>query len=389
MHKWIAVATIVFALAAAGQSSHGPSPTPSKEAQGNQNQASKVRSEPHENQQATSSASPTLTQPSAVVTTGNQPDPRSIKKDHPAKDHPANNWWEIVGTIAGVVNTILLTLFSGALALLAYRQWRAMDRQAKLMHRQAVLIGRQLAEMKTTSVDTHALAVAAKDAAESAKEQSTRSEYILETMRGQESAILLQARIMTTQADAAILSAQTAQRGVWATLKQLETYDRPWVVVSLEPHTHLKGEELGPWVTPWLTLTNTGRSVATDVRYQCRMLPELGGSYMESASQAFQSSGQAIFPGERSINPLPLAVPDDMMPFAAVVVEDDDRYVRLRIEGEVTYRYATSESMHTTRFAYHVGRYEKSKARIVVKIGETIPPDEITFLRDPLASYAD
>lgn len=172
--------------------------------------------------------------------------------------------------------------------------------------------------------------------------------------------------------------------------RQLEAYDRPWVTGLIEAHTHLSFDEAGcPWLTPLLILKNTGSSVATDIRYEVSLFPNMmrvGGLEIERMKV---NDPQALFPGEESRQLVYLAVSKELMDAASVIVEDDAQYVKLIIDGEITYRYPTSESSHTTQFAYDVGRFEQGKARIVVRIGETIPPDEITFLREPLASYAD
>ncbi len=65
---------------------------------------------------------------------------------------------------------LLLVICTGLLAFLAYRQLKA-------MHRQADLMSGQLAEMKTTSVDTHNLAAAAQEQAMASKETAMAASY--------------------------------------------------------------------------------------------------------------------------------------------------------------------------------------------------------------------
>ena len=57
--------------------------------------------------------------------------------------------------------------------------------------------------------------------------------------------------------------------------------------------------------------------------------------------------------------------------------------------GVVTYRCATSDSEHTTRFAFYVGGNEPGKDRTVLHVGQTVPRDEIVFLKEYRASHAD
>jgi hypothetical protein len=71
---------------------------------------------------------------------------------------------------------LLLVIFTGLLAALAYRQLRA-------MHRQADLMSGQLASMNTTGEDTHKLAIAMKDAADAAKLSADSANAALKTQR--------------------------------------------------------------------------------------------------------------------------------------------------------------------------------------------------------------
>ncbi len=152
----------------------------------------------------------------------------------------------------------------------------------------------------------------------------------------------------------------------------------------------MKWDGDGPWVTPWLILTNVGHSVATDIRYAYRMFPRMGPVGISAAPRMTgHDATQALFPAESSRQLIPMAVSKELMEAAHIIIEGDDQLVELFMMGEVTYRYPTSESEHVTRFAYHIGRFDQPKARIVVKIGETVPPNDITFLREPLCSYAD
>jgi hypothetical protein len=378
-------AVAILALVVTTTTSKPPSPTPTKEAQGQQNQARKVRREPGANQQTTNTAPPALAQSGAVVTAGNQGYRGSVKKGH-----SANNWWEIAGTIAGVVNTILLTLFSGALAVLAYRQWLAMDRQAKLMHRQAIVMRRQLGSMNTTGEDTHNLARAAKDAAAAAKQQTVWAEHSTQLL-------IAQAGTMLTQARAAILSAEAAQQSAKAVAGSLEVtrlLERPWVRIELSAHTHLACEDGELWVTPWLKLTNVGRSVATDVRYACKLLPLLFGS-VDATHTRFNDTTyrlpQTLLPGEDSGQVAQVSLALDTVDQQFIRPEGDDKLLSVAVACTVTYKFPTSSEVHTTHAIYHVGRYEQKKARITVKLGEgeILPSDLITFLKEPTGSYAD
>lgn len=145
----VACAVLASVAFAAGQSQR-PSPTPAKATQKQQDKRAEVQSKPASDQHSPGNAVPALTQTSTVVTSGNQGG-----QGNPQKQESPTNWWS-------VFNTILLTVFNGVLAYLAYRQWRTMNEQAK--------------DMKEGGADTKNLAIAARDTAEAAKTQATTTQ---------------------------------------------------------------------------------------------------------------------------------------------------------------------------------------------------------------------
>lgn len=251
------------------------------------------------------------------------------------------------------------------------------------------LMGKQLAEMKTTSVDMHDLAVAAEEAAEFARQQSSWAEVSTNTM-------IAQMGVMVTQAKAAAISAEAALDSA----KMAKLLERPWITASIAARDPIMFfRKSGVTFSFFLVLENLGRSVATDISYAIEFFP-IGEGHADEVVRERQhvisakleaSSGAFSFPlfpkevGRLHVlsNVEPEAIEE------CATQGDDVHYVVLCVAGEITYRFASSDSKHTTRFAYYVGQYAPESWRTVIHIGQTLPPDQIVFLKNYLASYAD
>jgi hypothetical protein len=402
--RWFASAFIVLSLAAVAQQSPPPSPTPAKAGQENQNQAAPKSSKTESDKHASADHASATAQPVPVVTTGNQPEPRK-----PPEKHPATDW----GFIWSVINTGLLTFFSGALAWLAHRQHQAMKMQAIYMRGalketkkaadaasgQVKLMGEQLAEMKTTSTDTHDLAVAAKDAAAAAKQQTIWAEHGMDAMIRQERVMISQGNTMLTQASAAVISAEAARDGVAATLRQLEAYERPWVTASFEVWSPIEfTPDGGLSVMFKIWRKNIGRSIATHITIDAEIVPEMSLrvdhapviAAQDRIAQRLkpQASEPALFAG------------DDVSSFVRLNSDSiekhavnwyGEKYLALCLAVVIKYRYPTSDRDHTTRLAFVFGNNndEPFKDALFVKFGETLPREKIAILKLPVGNGAD
>lgn len=227
---------------------------------------------------------------------------------------------------------------------------------------------RQLASMKTTGDDTHALAAAAQD----------------------------QVALLAKHVDAAGKAADAAAKSADAAAVSVEItrlLERPWVSATLSAHTHLSFDGDGPWVTPLLTLKNVGHSVATEVRYACKLVPALGGVLdAKHTASIYMGRGrggtQSLLPGELSTQVVPLSLRLKEVEPQYIRSESGEEIISLAIICVVTYQFPMSAEEHSALVIYSVGRYEHSKARIVVKVGEHVPADLLTFLKEPVGSYA-
>jgi hypothetical protein len=127
----------------------GPTPTPAKASQAEQEKARAEQGVTQPGNQPAKKPPPTVQQSNPEITV--RYDQQFSQKD---QGHAPIDWpsWAVA-------------FFTLGLLILARCQYLAMDRQAKLMHRQAIIMRRQLAEMKTSGEDTHTLAVAASNSA--------------------------------------------------------------------------------------------------------------------------------------------------------------------------------------------------------------------------------
>jgi hypothetical protein len=111
--------------------SQPPTPTPTKTAHANQKKTTPEQSQRTANDEATKQLTSAINQLSAVIAARNQQ-----QSGTPYEDKSPAKWWTIA-------NTILITVFTGALAGVAVFQWLTMRRQADIADRQTGIIGKQ------------------------------------------------------------------------------------------------------------------------------------------------------------------------------------------------------------------------------------------------------
>jgi hypothetical protein len=159
----------LFALVAltAFWQSQPPFPATAKPNQTNQDKAPK-QDEGNTNNNSSQASSPAINQqPAPVVTIQNEQNCCSPREHGASAD-----WW-------ARASTILLTLFTGALALLAYKQWGALDDQHKAMREQAQYMRKGLRISLIAARTAKRSADAAKLSAESLR-QAERARILLE-----------------------------------------------------------------------------------------------------------------------------------------------------------------------------------------------------------------
>jgi hypothetical protein len=249
---------------------------------------------------------------------------------------------------------LLLVIFTGLLAFLAYRQLRA-------MHRQADLMSGQLAEMKTTGADTHTFALAAQAAADAAKEQAAASNAAAMFADHTATSAMHQTEAMLVQAQALILSAGAAKDSVAITRQQVEAYDRPWIKASFVIDGMLEYGAEGAALRLRCVLENVGRSVANEVSVDgVLIVPTYGdGSSFKEQLRIVRRppiDGSAVFPGEKPSFPVYASITKDELARGIFPVGEEHEGINLRFLGVVFYRFLGSEVDHTTGIVYSVGR---------------------------------
>jgi hypothetical protein len=106
-------------LVAVISSSQGPTPAPAKAADTHEQKRKLEQRKTATNKKPTQRTPPAVNSATALVATWNRQDLGKQREKEPPVD-----WW-------ARASTILVTLFTGALTVLAYRQWRSMEKQAQ------------------------------------------------------------------------------------------------------------------------------------------------------------------------------------------------------------------------------------------------------------------
>jgi hypothetical protein len=147
---------ILVAVAAVGvvySQSQPPSPTPREAQHTDENKTHPEQAKDTTDDNSTNRLITAIDKVSAEIAAGNQQESRAYGKDKAPTD-----WW-------AVASTVLMTIFTGALAWLAYLQWGAMKSQANYM--------------RDGLIETRRAAQAAIDSAGVAKVAATHSERAL------------------------------------------------------------------------------------------------------------------------------------------------------------------------------------------------------------------
>jgi len=307
--------------------------------------------------------------PAVTTTTPPQPvpnheasgvDPKAARHDVRPADKP---WFD-----SQFWFNLLLVIFTGLLAALAYRQLRA-------MHRQADLMSGQLASMNKTGDDTHNLAIAMNDAAKAAEHQNKL--------------MMLQVKALVGQNDIAILSFQMAKASVDVTRRQLEAYERPWLTASIPPaNPRDNASYCGFWpdgravVRFPFVIKNIGKAVATNISFVVDLVvighghvvlsPErrIALSQLKSDMEEF-----SLFPGDDTGHLVEqMAAPKaDIEVSTFTLMKDGAQLVSMAVIGRIIYRYATSDFPSAMEY---------------MSPGTTVEGDDVAWLRTP-GDHAD
>lgn len=128
MRLFLALFLMLFAVS---QQSPPPSPTPRKAAHADHGKADPETNKAESNDQSTKDLTTAINQLTAAITAENQQQSRK----QTGKKPPSDGW--------AIANTVLVTIFTGALAILAFLQWKAMHRQADIYDRQTNILDKQ------------------------------------------------------------------------------------------------------------------------------------------------------------------------------------------------------------------------------------------------------
>jgi cell division protein FtsL len=224
-------AAFLLAISVFGQS-EPPSPAPRPAAHASQKKAESERSKAAADEDATKQLTSAINRLTAEIASENEQRSRT-----PNNDKPPSNWWAIA-------NSILITLFTAVLAVVAVLQWRAMDRQANIADRQTEIADKQT-EIAEEQLELTKTAQAIQD---------------LDRFHGDnryaEQLALAKENAATTKqtADAALLNARAVINS-----------ERPWIVVSTETpsenHFCFKAKCYGR--TPAKIIENYGQYLVT------------------------------------------------------------------------------------------------------------------------------
>jgi hypothetical protein len=358
--QFLAMTPLVLLAMLVAVPSKGPAPTPSA-GQAKQEQARPAQGKP-ETDQSTKKRVTTVPQSKPEITVGSeQRFGDQDKNSSPWRDWPA---WAVA-------------FFTLGLLIVAVLQWAA-------MHGQRQLMGDQLAEMKTTSADTHDLAIAAKDAAAAAQQQSRSAEHTVDAMLRQESVMETQTKAMIGQLEAAILSVKAAEESAATTRKQLEAYERPWVTGTFNSKDGISFDAGGNLHASFdYSVKNVGKSVATEVRAEAQAKAIRNGTSKNELKvilAAIENPGNFIgftlFPGESHPMLWPVEISRDEIRAMCFEAEDGDTYFAMVLLVAIFYRFPTSDSWHETRFSYVIGGSSR-KNRISVRYGTTLLPSDL------------
>lgn len=316
---------------------------------------------------------------------------------------------------------------------------RAAAEADKLTERQFKIAESQAESLKTLAATNKAMVTAnerqvvvAESQATSLRRQADALHRQLESMSREIEALSSQAASMRTLADAnktiaeaASISADAAKRAANTSAQQLEITDRPWVRVAavspvrfdftspssdgpqFTPHdmANVEAGDLSDIVVIFLVdveLTNTGRSVANDIRVLVRgVFPEpkellapmdvdkLTSDTCDWAAKkppGFAQKGKTLFTGEKitelSDASVSIRAKDVAPPTFSERVRTRGKSVGMFLVGCVVYTFSNSPAVHRTWFTYRLGnrgpkRQSWPYPRWAFEIGKEVPLQDV------------
>jgi hypothetical protein len=208
----------VLAFFSVGQSSQPSAPTPVKSTHTHQGKSESKQEKTSASDETDRELTTAIKQLVAEIHARNQQ-----QSGAPHNNEPSPDWW-------GRASTILITLFTGALAYLAYLQWTAMHRQANIYDRQADIYDRQagIAETQSTIASEQLAITKAAEARHDTEKMAETIEGIRERRRsdGRYSEQLELARENTA-------IAKQAADAAASNAKALMNAERPWLVPKI------------------------------------------------------------------------------------------------------------------------------------------------------------
>jgi hypothetical protein len=228
---------------------------------------------------------------------------------------------------------MLITLFTGVLAYLAYLQWRAMDKQAQHMR-----------------------------------------DALTETKRASE---------------AALKSAQAAETSANATSAQFELAERPWLSMNISPLGDITFDASGMNLRIGCCVTNIGKSPATGVRIKSimhfsgenkthvidervRLVEEVAGLAPLPSVVLPQQENCTVIELNRSQN----YINDNLSP--------GSEYISVAVITCVCYRPTfNGDTVYYTSTIHHVGHRENDRSWTVLKVGQGVPMGDVITTINP------
>lgn len=216
--------------------------------------------------------------------------------------------------------------------------------------------------------------------------------------------------ISANSAQTARDSAEIARRAAETSDKALLAANRAWIKVDIQVGGPIKYDVNGANFTFNFILKNIGRSPATNVWVNPKIIlsyPDSGKPSGLDAPRLLRAEiaeekkarpdpfGFAIFPDENVVQPISVSVPNDEITRATQIINA----IYPTVYGAVAYRMGLDESVHHTGFIFQVQRdpqprkftidNKKWPAAIWVEEGD-VPPDQVSLTRSPLeGGYAD
>ena len=332
-------------------------------------------------------------------------------------------------------------------------QWRVMQQQTRLMQHQTQVMERQLTDAERSAVESDKTterqlrilenqatslqamatankqqAVVAAGEAESLRSQAESLHTQVDSLQRQVAAMTSQAESLRavaeanrTMAGAASVNAEAAQRVALTSAQQLEITDRAWIQVTpsatgpvefmaiesgsrptpreiATANSSEDRETIAVYTTARLWLTNTGRSVATDVRTSSILMfgsPRISVDASERFKQMTTTmcksaveligSSNTLFPGDKIpqyVTDFQPISPADIAPSVAVSGRKEPS-VELFLVGCTTYRFGNSSVVHHTWFTHRIGKRTEPKRQPFETwsfvIGKQVRPQDLFF----------